>query len=150
MDLGKGKKRGTKALESKAPNEPGSTRATLLHSLERGFSFLTRTACTLFPDPVKMLFCTVGVHFPTRVEPLHVHSPSPSGPVAGVRRGGAGLRLTRGEKAPTPPLGVGGDVQSWPSPKGASLSSQGKPSPRPARPSPSLWGQSPGRGGEEV
>lgn len=76
----------------------------------------------LFPDSVKPAFywlCGLLPYFPVRIPALGATIPFPSRRVARAGREEAGLRLTRGGKAPTP--GVGGGVQSWPSPKGPPL-----------------------------
>lgn len=101
-------------MESKAP-EPGLSRThSVALASARFIQFLTlssQTQYTLLSSPRE-------VYFPSRVPALGAPLPFSSRPVARVGRGGAGLRLTRGGKPATPPLGVEGDAQSWPSPKG--------------------------------
>lgn len=121
--LAKGEKTGqAQRLGHQRDQEPGTSRTQRTALARANFSqFLLQAASTL-PRLSKACFLLV-VRFtsllPSQDTGSGCSTPFPSRRVARVGREEAGLRLTRGGKAPTP--GVGGGVQSWPSPKGPPL-----------------------------
>lgn len=138
---------------------PGPTRTHTVADISgQGFSQLLGAAPTLFPDPVNLPLpapCNspmVGMHHLHPSRGLGTPILCLPGPQLGSACwAGAGEELPRerlgeGRGAPTP-AGLWSSVLA--KPKGASFSlKEQKPPPRPVGPSPSLWGQSPGRGRE--
>lgn len=118
---------------------------TSTHTAAGGLLQLLGWSPTLFPEPR----AGYQPHWSSLAPPSHRRPGCPALQApCGVEREGAALRVAGGGEPPRPALMEETSVLA--KPKGASFSSsnQEKPPPLSVQPSPSLRGQSPGRGGE--